>query len=110
MIARVWRGWTTAANADAYEALLRTEIFRGIAERGIPGYLDIELFRRKAGDEVEFMTLMRFASLESVRSFAGEAYETAVVPPRARELLTRFDAQSAHYEVREVTGARELRR
>lgn len=109
MIARVWRGWATPANADAYEALLRTEIFRGIAERAIPGYLGIELFRREAGGEVEFMTLMRFASLEAVRSFAGDPYETAVVPPRARELLARFDTQSAHYEVRDVPGAPGLR-
>jgi antibiotic biosynthesis monooxygenase (ABM) superfamily enzyme len=110
MIARVWHGWTTPANADAYEALLRTEIFGGIAARGIPGYLGIELFRREGSEEVEFVTLMRFASLDAVRSFAGDSYETAVVPPRARELLRRFDARSAHYEVREVAGARDLPR
>ena len=105
MIVRVWHGWTSPADADAYEALLRTEIFRGIAARAIPGYLGIELFRREGSDDVEFVTLMRFASLDAVRSFAGDSYETAVVPPRARELLSRFDTQSAHYEVREVASA-----
>ena len=100
MIARLWRGWTTHDNADAYEALLRTQIFPGIAQRGISGYHGIELLRRQAGDETEFVTIMSFDTMESVRAFAGADYETAVVPPAARALLRRFDERSAHYEVR----------
>ena len=102
MIARLWRGWTTPANADAYERLLQEEIFRGIAGRSIPGYRGIELFRRDDGDLVEFVTLMRFDSLDAVRAFAGQDYSAAVVPPAARALLVRFDARSAHYEVRDA--------
>jgi antibiotic biosynthesis monooxygenase (ABM) superfamily enzyme len=100
MICRVWHGWTTPENAGAYERLPRSEIFRGIAERGIPGYRGIELLRRVAGDSVEFVTLMWFDSVEAVRGFAGADYEVAVVPPAARALLERFDPRSAHYEVR----------
>ena len=100
MIVRIWHGWTSAANADAYERLLQNEIFTGIAGRRMQGYHGIELFRRLLGAEVEFVTLMRFDSLEAVRAFAGDDYEAAVVPPRARELLARFDARSAHYDVR----------
>lgn len=101
MIVRLWHGWTTAANADAYERLLRTEIFAGIAAKGIAGYQGIELLRRAAGVEVEFITLMRFESIEAVRRFAGEDYERAVVPAAARALLVRFDDRSTHYEVRQ---------
>jgi heme-degrading monooxygenase HmoA len=100
MICRVWHGWTTKANADAYDQLLRSEVFHGIAARSIDGYHGIELLRRDAGDEVEFVTLMWFESLEAVRVFAGADYEEAVVPAAARALLNRFDAQSAHYQVR----------
>ncbi len=100
MIGRIWHGWTTPANADAYEALLKSEIFIGIGERQIPGYRGIQLFRRNAGAEVEFVTIMWFDSVESVRVFAGEDYEVAVVPPKARALLARFDARSQHYEVK----------
>ena len=100
MIVRIWHGWTSPANADAYERLLREEIFRGIARRTIAGYRGIELLRRQTGNEVEFVTVMRFDSLDAVRDFAGEDYEVAVVPPSARELLSRFDARSAHYELR----------
>ena len=100
MISRVWHGWTTPSNADAYEALLKEEIFVGIAERQIAGYQGIHLFRRALGDEVEFVTVMWFASLEAVRAFAGEDYEVAVVPPQAQALLSRFDARSQHYQVK----------
>jgi antibiotic biosynthesis monooxygenase (ABM) superfamily enzyme len=104
MICRSWHGWTAPANADAYEALLRTEIFPGIARRAIAGYRGIELLRRADGDTVEFVTLMWFDSIADVRAFAGEDYEVAVVPPKARALLQRFDARSAHYEVRQARG------
>jgi heme-degrading monooxygenase HmoA len=101
MICRIWHGWTSPQNADAYESLLRTEIFHGIHERKIDGFHGIDLLRRAAGDEVEFVTVMWFESLDAVRTFAGADYEVAVVPDAARKLLTRYDARSAHYEVRE---------
>lgn len=100
MICRIWHGWTTPENADAYERLLREEIFVGIAGRDIPGYRGIRLLRRQDRDETEFVTIMTFDSLESVRQFAGEDYEAAYVPPKARAVLARFDQRSRHYEVR----------
>ncbi len=103
MISRIWHGWTAPAKADAYEALLKSEIFLGIKNRQISGYRGIHLFRRNLGDEVEFITIMWFDSIEAVRAFAGEDYEVAVVPPKARELLSRFDARSQHYEVKVET-------
>lgn len=99
MISRLWHGWTTQANANRYEELLRTEVFTGIAARGIDGFLGIDLLRRNLGEAVEFVTVMWFDSLEAVRAFAGEDYERAVVPPAARALLARFDERSVHYDV-----------
>ena len=104
MICRIWHGWTTPANADAYEHLLRSEIFEGIARRALPGYHGIELLRWPSADAVEFVTLMWFDSLDAVRTFAGADYEVAVVPPEARALLQRYDPRSAHYEVRQPRG------
>jgi heme-degrading monooxygenase HmoA len=100
MISRVWHGWTAPANADDYEALLKNEIFTGIRNRQIKGYRGIHLLRRNLSEEVEFVTVMWFDSIEAVQTFAGEDYEVAVVPPKARTLLSRFDARSQHYEVR----------
>ncbi|HJV53419.1 MAG TPA: hypothetical protein VJ652_18275 [Noviherbaspirillum sp.] len=98
MITRIWRGWTTVQNAPVYESLLLNEIFPGIVERDVPGYRGISLVRRDIEHEVEFVTLMWFDSLDAVRAFAGDSAETAVVPPKARALLSRFDTQSAHYQ------------
>jgi hypothetical protein len=98
MIARVWHGWTTRANAAAYEDLLRSEILPGIARRGIRGLRGEHLLRREVAEEIEFVTILWFDSMEAVREFAGEDYETAVVPEKARRLLARFDARSQHYE------------
>jgi hypothetical protein len=100
MISRIWHGWTTPENADAYESLLKSEIFTGIQGRSITGYKGIHLFRRNLGTEVEFVTLMWFESLDAVRTFAGEDYELAVVPPKARALLAHFDERSQHYEIK----------
>lgn len=97
MIARLWHGWTTRANADAYEEFLRTKMFPSI--HSVPGFLGADLLRRDAGDEIAFVTITRFESREAVRSFAGEDYERAVVEPEAQRLLTRFDERSEHFEV-----------
>lgn len=99
MIARLWRGWTTPANADAYESIVSNEVLPSIAARGVAGYRGAYLLRRDIGDEVEFATIMHFDSLDAVIAFGGEDYETAYVPPRAREVLLRFDERSAHFEV-----------
>jgi heme-degrading monooxygenase HmoA len=101
MISRIWHGYARPANADAYEALLRDEVIAGIEDRSIDGFREIQVFRRNLGDEVEFVTVMWFDSLDAVRAFAGEDHEASVVPPAAQELLARFDERSQHYEVRE---------
>lgn len=100
MIIRLWRGWTNAENADCYEELIRTTIFPGILGKAIAGLEGLELFRRPLEGEVEFMTLMRFASWDAVKAFAGPNWEVSVVPPAARALLARFDEKAAHYERR----------
>ena len=98
MITRLWRGWTTPENADEYERIVSTEVLPSIAARDVPGYHGAYLLRRDIDDEVEFATLMLFDSLDAVRAFGGEDYETAYVPPQARAVLSRFDERSAHYE------------
>lgn len=100
MISRIWHGWTTPANADTYENMLKEEIFVGIKSRNIRGYKSIQLLRRVVGEEVEFITIMEFDSLDAVREFAGDDYEQCVVPQMAREVLSHFDARSQHYEIR----------
>jgi heme-degrading monooxygenase HmoA len=99
VIARIWRGWTTPENADTYQQVVSQEVLPGIAARNLDGYHGAYLLRRDLEGEVEFATIMLFDSLEQVRAFAGEDYETAYVPPRAQAVLARFDERSAHYDL-----------
>jgi antibiotic biosynthesis monooxygenase (ABM) superfamily enzyme len=100
MIARIWHGYTKPENASAYEIMLNEEIFTGIKKRNYKGFIDIQLLIRKLNNEVEFVTIMRFDSLNSVKEFAGEDYEQAVIYPDAKQLLLRYDERSQHYEIR----------
>ena len=100
MITRIWHGWTTPDNADRYEALLLGTVFPAIAAKQLAGYRGIRLLRRDAGTEVEFVTIMTFDSIESIRAFAGDDSERAYVPDAARQLLARFDDRARHYQVR----------
>ena len=99
MISRIWHGWTTLDNADAYERIVSAEVLPEIAARQIPGYRGAHLLRRPLEDEVEFVTIMWFDSLEAIRRFMGDDYELAHVPPKARAVLARFDPRSQHYDV-----------
>jgi antibiotic biosynthesis monooxygenase (ABM) superfamily enzyme len=98
MIYRVWHGWTTPENAAAYERIVQNEVFEMIASKKMAGYHGIDLLRREKDGEVEFVTIMRFDSLEAVKALTGEDYERSFVPPQARAVLKRFDDRSQHYQ------------
>jgi hypothetical protein len=98
MIARHWRGWTTLDNADAYEALLTDTVLPGL--RGIDGYDGGYVLRRDGAEEVEFVVINFFDTIEAIKRFAGEDYAVAVFEPEARSLLCRIEPLAMHYEVR----------
>jgi antibiotic biosynthesis monooxygenase (ABM) superfamily enzyme len=98
MIARIWHGWTKSEDAKTYEEMLRGEIFPSIHARNIEGYRGAELFIRDDGNEVEFVTLLRFDSMDAVTEFAGPEANKPVVFPKAEALITRMK-QAQHYRV-----------
>ena len=100
MVTRVWHGWTATENADKYHSILNEVVFPEIAAKNVPGYKEIQLFRRSIdNDEVEFITVMWFDSWDAVKQFAGGDMEQAYVPVQARAVLSRFDERSQHYEI-----------
>jgi len=96
MVARMWHGWTKPENAEAYRRLLRTTILPGIHR--VRGYRGAYLLSRSREDEIEFVTLTLWESMEAVAEFAGADSGHAVVPEDARRLLTRLDDRSEHYD------------
>lgn len=103
MIARVWHGFTKPEHADAYEAMLKPELLPGLSR--VKGYLGSYLLRRNVGNEVEFITVIHWESIDSIRAVAGADYETAVIPPERRQYLSHYDAKAAHYEIVSVHGS-----
>lgn len=99
MICRLWRGWTTRENADAYERIVLGQVVPGIERRQIRGFRQIDLMKREMDGEVEFQTLMWFDSLEAITALVGEDYWVSHVPDAARAVLDRFDSHAAHYEM-----------
>jgi antibiotic biosynthesis monooxygenase (ABM) superfamily enzyme len=102
MIARIWHGYTMAEHADAYEAMLKPELLPGISKK--KGYKGSYLLRREFGVEVEFITIMLWDSIDSIRAAAGPNYETAIIPEERRQYLSRHDESSVHYEAVSVHG------
>jgi antibiotic biosynthesis monooxygenase (ABM) superfamily enzyme len=96
MITRLWRGWTVPENAQAYADFLLDSLFPSMRE--IDGFLDADVLQRRDGDEVAFVTLTRFDSLDAIRAFAGDEYELPVLEPEALALLSRYDERAAHFE------------
>jgi hypothetical protein len=99
VICRLWRGWTSPENADAYERIVHNEVIPGIEARKIAGFRHIDLMKRDLGSEIEFQTLMWFDSVDAIKAFVGDDYAVSHVPPQARAVLTRFDERAAHYEL-----------
>jgi len=90
MIKRIWRGWATKDNADSYFDVLTNQV--------IPGYKGVEVLRKDNGDEVEFMTIITFDSIQNVIDFQGEDYTRAYIPDVAKSVLKRWENECIHYE------------
>jgi heme-degrading monooxygenase HmoA len=101
MVTRMWCGWTARENAEAYERFLLTTMFP--AMRSIPGFCGADVLQREDGGETAFVTLTRFDTLEAIREFAGEHFETPVLEPEARSLLSRYDERAQHFETSSFT-------
>lgn len=75
MIARVWHGYSKPEHADTYEAMLKPELLPGIS--AAKGYRGSYLLRREAGDEVEFITIMLWDSIDAIRAVAAAVLNAA---------------------------------
>jgi heme-degrading monooxygenase HmoA len=97
MIARIWRGSVRAPDADSYAAYIGET---GLSEyERTPGNRGAWLLRRDVGELTEFVTFTFWDSLDAVKAFAGEDYETAVYYPEDDRFLVDREPTCAHYEV-----------
>jgi heme-degrading monooxygenase HmoA len=97
MIVRAWRGYAAIAEPEAYPKHLLQSVRPKL--QALPGFRGLYLLRRRGMEEIEFLVLTLWDSMDAVRAFAGDQPERAVVEPEARAALVRFESTVAHYEV-----------
>jgi len=97
VISRQWRGLAKAGSAETYVEHLRSETFPAI--QSLPGFVSASILRRVVPHGVEFLIVTQWASIESIRGFAGSNAETAVVPEKVRAMMIEYDHTVRHYEV-----------
>jgi heme-degrading monooxygenase HmoA len=97
MIARTWRGRANAAQAHLYSEHFSEAVLPRL--RALTGFVGASLLRRADGDEVEYIVLTYWDSMEAVARFAGPTPDVAVVDAEARAALISFDEQVLHYDV-----------
>lgn len=97
MIARVWHGRAKQKDADSYEAMLKPELLPGVSK--VKGYKGSYLLRREDGEDVEFITIMLWDSLDAIIAFAGPDFEASIIPEERRKYLSQHDAKARHYEI-----------
>lgn len=98
----MWHGWTTKSNADKYQKVLQEHVLPSIEAKHIPGFKGVEVLRIELEDEVEFITIMTFESLQNVIDFQGENYKRSYVPELAQKVLKHWDLEATHYELIET--------
>lgn len=97
MIMRMWRGLVPAEKKQAYVDYLHQT---GLADyAATPGNLGVALLCRDRGDLVEFVTMTRWDSVESIKAFAGDDYEKARYYPEDDRFLVSKEELVEHYEV-----------
>ena len=99
MIARHWKGITKDEEAENYLAYLKNERFPHVAT--LAGYIKSQILTRKLETGVEFLVISYWRSIESIKAFAGENVELAVVPPNVEAMMLHYDRTASHYEVYE---------
>jgi heme-degrading monooxygenase HmoA len=97
-IVRIWGGYGTQAGVDRY---CREHFPNSVLPhlRSIDGFVEAKVLTRTGQGETELVVATTWDSIESVKAFAGNDYERAVVEPVVRELLTRFDDRVTHFSV-----------
>jgi heme-degrading monooxygenase HmoA len=104
MFIREWRGRAKQSEATKYPEYFRKEFSSQLCQA--PGFQGGYLSQREIGEEVEFLVLTRWQSMDAIREFTGSAAEHAVIDPGAMATLVAYDQAVRHYEVLEDLHAR----
>jgi heme-degrading monooxygenase HmoA len=97
MIARFWTAKTSQSQAPVYTDHLKNHVLATLRE--VEGYVGARLFEREMDGGVEVVVITYWRSLDSIRKFAGDDIERAVVSDEIAPLLLYYDQRVRHYDV-----------
>ncbi len=100
-IIRTWSGWTTHEKAPAYKSFLVNKVFPAVKNKGVDGLEKVSISTRDSAAEVQFFLVLQFSSIDAVKKFAGEDYQQAYIPEKAKQLLSRYDKTAEHFELKQ---------
>ncbi|MCC9165612.1 antibiotic biosynthesis monooxygenase family protein [Pontibacter harenae] len=98
MIARHWAGLFRAEDTEEYLEHLQQGLFSELQH--MVGFVSASILQREVDGNVEFLVITNWESMESIKKFAGEQPEVAVVPAHVQKMALRFDTVVRHYEVK----------
>jgi heme-degrading monooxygenase HmoA len=99
-IARIWRGRTTRARADEYEAYNYEAGIKPLTEKA----MGVQTFREDRGGETEFMTISYWASIEAMSRFTGGDPTKIHHLERDKEFLIELPSSVQILELRHSHG------
>jgi heme-degrading monooxygenase HmoA len=97
VIARIWRGFTAEAKAEAYLNYMRETGVRDL--QLTDGNRGVYVLRRIQNGRAEFILISLWESIDAIRKFAGSDVEKAVYYPEDSKFLQALEPNVAHYEV-----------
>jgi len=97
MISRHWTGTTKPGKSEEYILHLSNHTFKNLKK--IPGFISAQILQRDAEDGVEFLIVSNWENVESIKQFAGNDFDLAVVPKVVQDLMLKFDQKVKHFDV-----------
>jgi len=102
MIARSWRGAVRNEDAQTYAAYIDETGMKAYASTA--GNRGAWMLQRSVGELTEFVTFSLWESIDAIKAFAGDDYETAVFYPEDDRYLVERDRTCHHWEVVRAAG------
>lgn len=97
MISRHWIGVVKKEMVSQYLAHLEKTVIPNLIKSD--GVKNAYYLKREVDQGIEFLIVTEWDSVDSIKKFAGDNFDTAVVDPYAKSMMVTFDKKVRHYTI-----------
>ena len=97
MISRHWTGVSKPGKSGDYILHLKNVTFNNLKK--ITGFISAQILQRDTEEGVEFLVITNWDNVDSIKQFAGNDFELAVVPKLVQDILLKYDKKVKHFDV-----------